>query len=132
MVEVVELTDNALLSRICKRLRKSAVSILGGFLLAEFSQLTLFPNGRIMKNAFVLQTDSIGCGAMSYSDLLKAGVGGTELRSYLVDGEVVPVTMRIPSNLRDSAKEAAALRGTSFSAFVRSCMIDELAKGDHR
>ena len=30
---------------------------------------------------------------MSYSDLLKAGVGGTELRSYLVDGEVVPVTM---------------------------------------
>lgn len=69
---------------------------------------------------------------MSYSDLLKAGVGRTELRSYLVDGEVVPVTMRIPSNLRDSAKEAAALRGISFSAFVRSCMIDELAKGDHR
>ena len=69
---------------------------------------------------------------MSYSDLLKAGVGGTELRSYLVDGEVVPVTMRIPSNLRDSAKEAAALRGISFSAFVRSGMIDELAKGDHR
>ena len=43
MVEVVELADNALLSRICKRLRKSAVSVLGGSLLAEFSQLTLFP-----------------------------------------------------------------------------------------
>lgn len=100
--------------------------------IGYIAQLTLFPNGRIMKNAFVLQTDSIGCGAMSYSDLLKAGVGGTELRSYLVDGEVVPVTMRIPSNLRDSAKEAAALRGISFSAFVRSCMIDELAKGDHK
>ena len=45
MVEVVELTNNALLSRICKRLRKSAVSVLGGFLLAELSQLTLFPSG---------------------------------------------------------------------------------------
>ena len=43
MVEVVELTDDALLGRICKRLRKTAVSVLGGYLLAEFSQLTLFP-----------------------------------------------------------------------------------------
>ena len=43
MVEVVELTDDALLGRICKRLRKSAVSVLGGYLLAEFTQLTLFP-----------------------------------------------------------------------------------------
>lgn len=45
MVEVVELTDDALLGRICKRLRKSAVSVLGGYLLAEFPQLTLFPSG---------------------------------------------------------------------------------------
>ena len=45
VVEVVELANNALLSRICKRLRKSAVSVLGGFLLAEFPQLTLFPSG---------------------------------------------------------------------------------------
>jgi type I restriction enzyme S subunit len=43
MVEVVELADDALLGRICKRLRKSAVSVLGGYLLAEFTQLTLFP-----------------------------------------------------------------------------------------
>ena len=69
---------------------------------------------------------------MSYSDLLRTDAGETELRSYLVDGDVVPVTMRIPANLRDSAKEAAALRGISFSAFVRSCMIDELAKDDRR
>ena len=47
VVEVVELANNALLSRICKRLRKSAVSVLGGFLLAEFSQLTLFPGERL-------------------------------------------------------------------------------------
>ncbi len=45
MVEVVELTDDALLGRICKRLRKTAVSVLGGYLLTEFSQLTLFPSG---------------------------------------------------------------------------------------
>jgi len=43
MVEVVELADDALLGRICKRLRKTAVSVLGGYLLAEFTQLTLFP-----------------------------------------------------------------------------------------
>lgn len=43
MVEVVELTDDALLCRICKRLRKTAISVLGGYLLAEFTQLTLFP-----------------------------------------------------------------------------------------
>ena len=45
MVEVVELTDDALLCRICKRLRKTAISVLGGYLLAEFTQLTLFPSG---------------------------------------------------------------------------------------
>ena len=43
MVEVVELANNALLGRICKRLRKSTVSVLDGVLLAEFPQLTLFP-----------------------------------------------------------------------------------------
>ena len=43
MVEVVELADDALLCRICKRLRKTAVSVLGGYLLAEFTKLTLFP-----------------------------------------------------------------------------------------
>ena len=43
MVKVVELTNDTLLSRICKRLRKSAISVLGGSLLAEFPQLTLFP-----------------------------------------------------------------------------------------
>ena len=43
VIEVVELTDNALLGRIRKGLRKSAVSVLGGFLLTEFPQLTLFP-----------------------------------------------------------------------------------------
>ena len=42
--------------------------------------------------------------------------------------ERVPVTLRIPETLRDAAKDEAALRGMSFSAFVRTCMIEELAK----
>lgn len=69
---------------------------------------------------------------MAYSDLMEGGAGEMELRAYLVDGDAVPVTMRIPSNLRDSAKEAAALRGMSFSAFVRTCIINELVKDDER
>ena len=52
----------------------------------------------------------------------------TEIRSFLVDGDQVSVTLRIPDTLRDAAKEEAALRGMSFSAFVRTCMIEELAK----
>lgn len=69
---------------------------------------------------------------MTYSDLIESGAGETEMRSYLIGGGVVPVTMRIPANLRDSAKEAAALRGMSFSAFVRTCIIDELVKESGR
>lgn len=67
---------------------------------------------------------------MSYAELLEKNAGETELRTFLIDGDVVPVTLRIPENLRDSAKEIAALRGISFSAFVRTCMINELAKGE--
>lgn len=67
---------------------------------------------------------------MAYAELLEKDAGEAELRAFLVDGDVVPVTMRIPKNLRDSAKEVATLRGISFSAFVRTCMINELAKGE--
>ena len=58
--------------------------------------------------------------------------GENEIRSFLVDGDTVPVTVRIPASLRDCAKEAAVLRGMSFSAFMRACMIDELAKGGRK
>lgn len=92
----------------------------------DIRELTLFPSGYII-NAFILRFESVD--AMTYSDLIEHEAGETEIRSYLVDGDVVPVTMRIPANLRDSAKEAASLRGMSFSAFVRTCMINELAKG---
>ena len=40
-----------------------------------------------------------------------------------MNGTQVSVTLRIPDTLCDAAKEEAALRGRSFSAFVRTCMI---------
>lgn len=64
---------------------------------------------------------------MDYADMLKRGASATEMREYLVDGEMTAITIRIPRNLRDSAKKAAQLRGMSLSAFIRECMIDELA-----
>lgn len=45
-----------------------------------------------------------------------------------MNGDRISVTLRIPDALCDAAKEEAALRGMSFSAFVRTCMIEELAK----
>ena len=65
---------------------------------------------------------------MKYTELIESGAKQTEIQAYLAEGETVPVTIRIPKNLRDSAKEAAALRGTSYSAFVRMCMIQELSR----
>lgn len=70
---------------------------------------------------------------MNYAEMLKDGASPTEIREYLAEGEMTAVTIRIPKNLRDSSKKAALLRGTSFSALVRECMIDELAaKGEQR
>lgn len=63
-----------------------------------------------------------------YKDLIAKKPSGTVIRSYLVEGDQVSVTLRIPDTLRDAAKEEAALRGMSFSAFVRTCMIEELSK----
>lgn len=64
----------------------------------------------------------------TYAELVDSNASETEIRRHLVDGNRVSVTLRIPDTLRDAAKEAAALRGMSFSAFVRTCMIEELAK----
>ena len=65
---------------------------------------------------------------MDYAQLLKANADATDIQKYLVDGETVAVTIRIPKNLRDSAKDEASRRGTNFSALVRECMIEELSK----
>ena len=67
----------------------------------------------------------------SYTELVDSKASETDIRRYLVEGERVSVTMRIPDTLREAAKEEAALRGMSFSALVRTCMIEELAKKGH-
>ena len=66
---------------------------------------------------------------MQYSDMLKSNVDETDMRMLLTTGDQVAVTIRIPESLRDAAKEAAEMRGVSFSAFIRMSMIQELAKG---
>ena len=64
----------------------------------------------------------------SYKELIKSNPDETEIRSFLVEGDQVSVTMRIPDTLRDAAKEEAGLGGLSFYPVVRPCMIEERAK----
>lgn len=66
---------------------------------------------------------------MGYADMIRNDANPTDIREYLVSGEQTAITIRIPDTLRDAAKEAAALKGTSFSAFTRECLIKELTNG---
>lgn len=66
---------------------------------------------------------------MEYIDLVKQEVGVPNMRAFLADGNNVAVTIRIPKNLRNSAKKEAELRGTTFSSLLRECLVDELTKG---
>lgn len=63
---------------------------------------------------------------MSYTQLIRRGSSTTEIKEYLAGGDMSPITIRIPRNLRDAAKESANLQGMSFSALVRKCLIAEL------
>ena len=67
---------------------------------------------------------------MKYSDLVENGSTDTQKQEFLVDGGMTAITVRIPRNLRDAGKEAAALKGMSFSTYVRLCMIENLTKKD--
>ena len=53
-----------------------------------------------------------------YKDFLEENPSETETRSYLVDGEHIYISPHLPGTLQ----------GMSFSAFARTCMIEELAK----
>lgn len=66
---------------------------------------------------------------MKYTDLIERGSSESQLQEFLSDGDPTPITIRVPKNLKDSAAEVARLRGVSFSAFVRTCLINELAGG---
>lgn len=65
---------------------------------------------------------------MKYSDLVENGTTDREKQEFLVGGDMAAITIRIPKNLCNTGKEAAALKGVSFSAFIRMCMIEELTK----
>ena len=65
---------------------------------------------------------------MKYSELVESGASPTEIQSYLRDSELVSVTIRIPRTLRDSAKEAASLKGMNFTSYVKGLMIEDLSR----
>ena len=47
---------------------------------------------------------------MKYSELSDNETKDSEVLGFLVDGGIVPVTIRIPQNLKDSVKEAPFIR----------------------
>ena len=63
-----------------------------------------------------------------YTGLLDSGITPTEIKSYLRDSELAPVTIRIPRTLRDPAKAAASLRDMNFTSFAKGLMIEELSR----
>ncbi|QUC03870.1 hypothetical protein [Atopobium sp. oral taxon 416] len=67
---------------------------------------------------------------MKCSDLVESGATQMQRMDYLFEGEPIPITLRVPRNLKEVATETACLRGVSFSAFVRSCIINELSEGE--
>ncbi len=64
---------------------------------------------------------------MKYYELVDSGANEAQRQDYLAEGEPTPVTLRVPRNLKEATAEKARLRSVSFSAFVRSCIINELA-----
>ena len=68
---------------------------------------------------------------MDYADLIDGNITESELKSHLVEGENVAVTVRIPKNMCDVAKQAAELSGMSSTSLVKMSLIEHLAeKGD--
>lgn len=68
-------------------------------------------------------------GIVEHADLIDGNVSRSEMQAHLVGGGNVAVTVRIPENMRDAAKEAAELNGMSFTSLVKMSLIDYLTKG---
>ena len=67
---------------------------------------------------------------MKYSELVESGAPTSELQSYLVDSELVTVTLRLPRTMRESAKEYANLNGLTFTSLVKQCLTERLTEKD--
>ena len=67
---------------------------------------------------------------MNYADLIDGNITESELKAHPVEGENVAVTVRIPKNMRDMAKQAAELSGVSFTSLVKMSLIEHLAERD--
>lgn len=63
---------------------------------------------------------------MNFVELEEQGASSNDKRSYLTGGDTTAITIRIPNNLKSAVAEKASLRGLSFSAYVRTCLIDAL------
>lgn len=93
------------------------------FVLLETRQCTMAYNYNVLHIANIRMDD------MGYADMIRNDANSTDIREYLVSGDQTAITIRIPDTLRDAAKEAAALKGTSLSAYVRESLIKELTNG---
>jgi hypothetical protein len=85
---------------------------------------------RYCYNVFTLYLLKRQVHQVKYSELVNSVATETELQEQLVGGDMTTITMRIPRNLKEAGAEVASLRGISFSAFIRMCMIEELSKRD--
>lgn len=63
---------------------------------------------------------------MKYRELVESGASISEVRSFLTESELVTVTLRLPRNMRDSAKECATLNDMNFTTLVKQCLIEKL------
>lgn len=66
----------------------------------------------------------------SFADLVIQGLSKTEQKRHLADGGQMAITLRIPKNLKEAAQEQAELKGMSFSAYVRTCLINDMTGGN--
>ena len=65
---------------------------------------------------------------MRYTELVTSGAQTPEIQSYLVGSESETVTMRLLRNMRDVAKEYAALNGLTLTSLVKQCLIERLTR----
>lgn len=63
---------------------------------------------------------------MNHFDLDDKYASDSEKRAFLVDVATTAITIRIPKNLKDSIADAASPKVLSFSAYMRTCLMNSL------